>query len=84
MTARLQANRQLRESEERLQQAAQAAVLHIFDRFERAVADMTYSGIGLGLSITRQIAEGHGGSIRVASAPGQGSTFTVEQPLSAA
>ncbi len=54
---------------------------HIFDRFERAVADMTYSGIGLGLYITRQIVEGHGGSIHVESVPHQGSTFTVELPL---
>ena len=54
---------------------------HIFDRFERAVADMTYSGIGLGLYITRQIVESHGGRIHVESAPDQGSTFTVELPL---
>ena len=54
---------------------------HIFNRFERAVADMTYSGIGLGLYITRQIVEAHGGRIRVESVPGQGSTFTVELPL---
>ena len=56
-------------------------VPHIFNRFERAVADMTYSGIGLGLYITRQIVEAHGGHIHVESTPGCGSTFTVELPL---
>jgi signal transduction histidine kinase len=34
----------------------------------------------MGLYITRQIVEAHGGVIRVASEPGQGSTFTVELP----
>ncbi|MGK4008697.1 AAA family ATPase [Sorangium sp. So ce1036] len=52
----------------------------IFDRFERAVSDRHYGGLGLGLYISRQIAEAHGGSIRVQSAPGAGATFTVELP----
>ncbi len=52
----------------------------IFDRFERAVSARTYGGIGLGLYITRQIVEAHGGSIDVASATGEGTTFTVVLP----
>jgi signal transduction histidine kinase len=52
----------------------------IFDRFERAVSDRHYGGLGLGLYISRQIARAHGGSIRVESAPGAGATFTVELP----
>jgi signal transduction histidine kinase len=52
----------------------------IFDRFERAVSDRHYGGLGLGLYISRQIAQAHGGSIRVESAPGAGATFTVELP----
>ena len=36
---------------------------------------------GLGLAIVRQIAEAHGGSVRVASSPASGATFTVEIPL---
>jgi signal transduction histidine kinase len=39
-------------------------------------------GTGLGLAIARQIVEQHGGSIRVESAPGQGTRFTIELPLS--
>jgi len=50
----------------------------IFQRFERAVSQRNYGGFGLGLWIVRQIVEAQGGSVRVESAPGQGSTFTVE------
>jgi PAS domain S-box-containing protein len=53
----------------------------IFGRFERAVAPGKYGGMGLGLYITRQIVEAQGGSISVASAPGQGATFTVTLPF---
>ncbi|WP_437287540.1 AAA family ATPase [Sorangium sp. So ce406] len=52
----------------------------IFDRFERAVSDRHYGGLGLGLYISRQLAQAHGGSIRVQSALGAGATFTVELP----
>jgi signal transduction histidine kinase len=53
----------------------------IFDRFERAIPDRNYGGLGLGLWIARQIVEAHGGQIRVQSAPGRGSTFEVLLPL---
>ncbi|WP_235685560.1 MULTISPECIES: GAF domain-containing sensor histidine kinase [Corallococcus] len=52
----------------------------IFERFERAVSDRHYGGLGLGLYITRQIVEAFGGTVRAASAPGEGSTFTLELP----
>ncbi|HZU83272.1 MAG TPA: ATP-binding protein, partial [Polyangiaceae bacterium] len=55
----------------------------IFERFERGASPRgARGGLGLGLYITRQIVEAHGGSIRVASRPGEGTTFVVELPLS--
>jgi len=55
----------------------------IFTRFFRspAVRDGAIPGAGLGLSITKAIVEGHGGSITCSSLPGCGSTFTVDLPL---
>jgi signal transduction histidine kinase len=52
----------------------------VFQRFERAVSSRHYGGFGLGLWITRQVVEAHGGAIRVTSAEGLGSTFVVELP----
>src|SRR5918998_551777 len=49
----------------------------IFERFHRADPSRSKGGAGLGLSIARQIAESHGGQIRVKSTPGTGSTFTL-------
>ncbi len=51
----------------------------IFERFERA-ASRNFGGLGLGLYIARQIVEAHGGTIRVSSELGVGSSFTVELP----
>jgi CheY-like chemotaxis protein len=57
----------------------------VFDRFSQRDSSTTRShgGLGLGLAISRQLVELHGGSIRAAS-PGEGggSTFTVELPIS--
>ncbi|HEX6289580.1 MAG TPA: ATP-binding protein [Herpetosiphonaceae bacterium] len=52
----------------------------IFVRFERAVSSDNFGGLGLGLYIVRQIVESLDGTIRVASEPGSGSTFTVSLP----
>jgi PAS domain S-box-containing protein len=56
----------------------------IFEKFVRLVPERSYKGFGLGLWITRQIVEAHGGAIRVTSQPGDGSTFMVELPWRAA
>ncbi len=53
----------------------------IFKRFERAVLSREYTGLGLGLYISKQIVEAHGGNISVESELGKGSTFTVRLPL---
>ncbi|MBI2393110.1 MAG: HAMP domain-containing histidine kinase [Deltaproteobacteria bacterium] len=52
----------------------------VFDRFERAVSSRHFGGLGLGLYISRQIMEAHGGRIGVDSRLGEGATFTVELP----
>jgi signal transduction histidine kinase len=51
----------------------------IFDRFfhlEKS-GDELYSGLGIGLSITRQVIKQHRGTLDVDSEPGKGSTFTI-------
>jgi signal transduction histidine kinase len=53
----------------------------IFARFERAGNLRQHPGLGLGLYITREIVQRHGGSIAVASELGKGTTFTVELPI---
>jgi signal transduction histidine kinase len=56
---------------------------HIFDRFYRTASaeHSAHPGFGLGLAIAREIARHHGGDVRVESAPGRGSRFTVLLPL---
>jgi signal transduction histidine kinase len=54
----------------------------LFERFFRAssAVEQQLPGTGLGLYIARVISEAHGGSIRVTSGLGQGSTFSIELP----
>jgi signal transduction histidine kinase len=52
----------------------------IFGRFERAVSERNYGGLGLGLWIVRQVVEAMGGSISADSEPERGSSFTVRLP----
>ena len=54
----------------------------LFEPFARGEAlSQRVGGVGLGLYITARIVEQHGGTIRLESAPGQGSAFTVRLPL---
>ena len=60
-----------------------AAVLpRIFEKFERGVSTHHYGGLGLGLYVAREIVAAHGGRIEAKSAPGEGTTFVVDLPLS--
>ncbi|HEX6124363.1 MAG TPA: PAS domain S-box protein [Pyrinomonadaceae bacterium] len=59
---------------------------HIFDRFRQADASArrNFTGLGLGLTIVRNIVELHGGTIEVESdGKDRGSVFTVKLPLAA-
>jgi signal transduction histidine kinase len=58
-----------------------ANLARIFNRFERAVSERNYGGLGLGLYISREIVEALGGTIRVESEPSVRTTFTVELPF---
>jgi signal transduction histidine kinase len=53
----------------------------IFGRFERAVPGRHYAGLGLGLYVSRNIVEAHGGTLQATSDADEGSTFVVEIPL---
>jgi len=57
------------------------ALSHIFERFYRVPdAENQAVGTGLGLTITRQVIEAHGGEIHVSSEEGHGATFTCTLP----
>jgi signal transduction histidine kinase len=59
---------------------------HVFDRFWRAdkARARADGGTGLGLAIVRQIAESHGGQVRLQSKPGVGSSFVIWLPVAPA
>ena len=57
---------------------------HVFDRFRQADSSTRrkFGGLGLGLSIVKQLVEMHGGTVRAESAgEGHGAKFTVELPI---
>ncbi len=54
----------------------------IFGIFQRLHGREQYEGTGVGLAITRKIAERHGGSITANGRPGEGAMFTVILPVS--
>jgi signal transduction histidine kinase/CheY-like chemotaxis protein len=59
-------------------------VAGLFETFAQGDSSMTrqYGGAGLGLAISRKLAQAMGGEVSVCSTPGRGSTFSVELPMS--
>ncbi len=53
----------------------------IFEKFYRSNAAFNKGGAGLGLYLVKQIAERHGGGIRLERVPGTGATFVMELPV---
>jgi two-component system sensor histidine kinase/response regulator len=64
---------------------APEALPHVFERFYRVpnveVQTGSSSGFGLGLYISKQIVEHHGGCMEVQSVVGRGSVFSIILPL---
>jgi signal transduction histidine kinase len=55
---------------------------HLFDRYYRVdPSGIQFSGLGLGLYISSEIIERHGGKINVNSVEGKGSTFWFTLPV---
>jgi signal transduction histidine kinase len=59
---------------------AEAQQTKIFEPFERGVDNGVAAGLGLGLYISRQLAQAHQGELTVASKLGEGSVFTLTLP----
>ncbi len=53
---------------------------HVFDRFYRSADARSMPGSGLGLSIVRQVAERHSGTVHAGSAPGGGARLSLTLP----
>lgn len=56
---------------------------HMFDAFAQEAAGRanTIEGVGLGLTVVKRIVDEHGGTIRVDSAPGEGTRFEISLPV---
>jgi signal transduction histidine kinase len=56
------------------------ALERVFEKFERAVSDRNYGGLGLGLWLTREIVQAMGGSVRAENDGAKGARFVVTMP----
>ena len=64
----------------------EAELPHLFERFHRVkgARGRSYEGSGIGLALVQELAKLHGGTVRVSSEVGKGSTFTVSIPTGSA
>ncbi|MET0404266.1 MAG: ATP-binding protein [Cystobacter sp.] len=64
----------------------ETALPHLFNRFHRVegTRGRSYEGSGIGLALVQELVKLHGGDIRVESAPGRGTTFSVSVPTGSA
>ncbi len=81
VTARAEAGRVLLAVVDHGEGIPEDGLARVFEPGVRLTADRP--GSGLGLAVVRAIAVAHGGSVEVASAPGQGATFTLVLPACA-
>jgi PAS domain S-box-containing protein len=60
----------------------EAELAHVFERFHRVrgAVGRSFEGSGIGLALVKELVRMHGGTIDVASAPGEGSVFAVRIP----
>lgn len=54
--------------------------LKILERYERVNTDQSIAGLGLGLYVSKQILDAHGGELSLVSRPGEGATFKLRLP----
>ena len=82
VTARRQGNSVLLAVEDQGAGIPGAERKRIFQKFERGAEAKRAGvrGVGIGLALVQRIVEAHGGTVRLESEPGQGSTFTLVLP----
>jgi len=81
LTVSVEAGQAVLEVSDRGPGVPEADLVRIFGRFERAASIRHYGGLGLGLYLSREIIEGHGGTIDARNPSAGGARFTIRLPL---